>query len=145
MSEIRAVVYGTAEYEATVELRRDVLRRPLGLDFTPEQLALEKEDVHLALFRDGQVTACLILSKQDVATVRMRQVAVRPELQRQGLGLALVEAAEMASKDHGFLRMILHARESAVPFYLRLGYGIEGDPFVEVGLPHRIVAKTFAK
>lgn len=144
MSEIRPVVYGTSEYEATVALRREVLRRPLGLDFTPEQLSEEKEDVHLAFVRDGEVQACLILSKQDDSTVRMRQVAVKPDLQRQGLGLALVEAAEMASKEHGFRRMALHARETAVPFYLRLGYEIEGEPFVEIGLPHRIMAKTFA-
>ena len=144
MSEIRPVTYGTAEYEATVELRREVLRRPLGLDFTPSQLSDEKEDVHLAYFHDGEIRACLILSKQDETTVRMRQVAVRPELQRQGLGLALVEAAEMASKEHGFRRIALHARETAVPFYLRLGYEVEGEPFVEVGLPHRTMTKTFA-
>jgi predicted GNAT family N-acyltransferase len=38
--------------------------------------------------------------------------------------------------------MILHAREAAVPFYLKLGYALAGEPFEEVGIPHRAMEKT---
>jgi len=37
--------------------------------------------------------------------------------------------------------MVLHAREAAIPFYLRLGYELEGEPFTEVGIPHRRMVK----
>jgi predicted GNAT family N-acyltransferase len=36
----------------------------------------------------------------------------------------------------GFARMVLHARETAVPFYKVLEYNIVGDRFEEVGIPH---------
>src|SRR5690606_36025981 len=42
MSTIREVPYGSPLYYAVTELRRELLRRPLGLDFTPEELAREK-------------------------------------------------------------------------------------------------------
>ena len=32
--------------------------------------------------------------------------------------------------------MVLHARQTAVPFYERLGYETYGEPFVEVTIPH---------
>jgi predicted GNAT family N-acyltransferase len=32
--------------------------------------------------------------------------------------------------------MVLHARETAVPFYLKLGYEVVGGQFEEVGIPH---------
>jgi hypothetical protein len=37
--------------------------------------------------------------------------------------------------------MILHARETAVPFYERLRYSPVGDVFQEVTLPHRLMEK----
>lgn len=142
MTRIGPVEHGSKEYDKTVELRREVLRRPLGLDFTPEQLAAERDDLHLAHFQDGEVLGCLILTRVDDATLRMRQVAIHPDHQRRGLGLNLVEAAEVASSEQGFRRMILHARKTAVPFYVRLGYRVEGEPFEEVGLPHRAMSKS---
>ena len=41
--------------------------------------------------------------------------------------------------------MTLHAREAAVPFYERLGYLSEGEPFDEVGLPHRAMRKRLVE
>ena len=143
MTEIRPVAYGSDEYQATVDLRRRVLRSPLGLDFASEQLDAEIDDVHLAYLEGGRVLACLVLSQVDPGVLRMRQVAVEEALQRRGLGLALVEAAEIAAKEGGFSKMTLHAREAAIPFYLRLGYQIVGERFVEVGLPHRAMEKRF--
>ena len=37
--------------------------------------------------------------------------------------------------------LTLHARETAVAFYLRLGYRVVGEPFVEVTIPHRTMEK----
>lgn len=71
----------------------------------------------------------------------MRQVAVQADLQGQGLGRILVEFSEATARAHGFARMVLNARDTAVNFYLRLGYEIEGEPFTEVTIPHRRMSK----
>ena len=137
------VAFGSREYEATVALRREVLRRPLGLDFAPEQLAAEAGDVHFALFEGEDAVACLILVPQ-ADGVKMRQVAVRGDRQGRGLGRRLVGLSEAWARERGLRTMVLHARESAVPFYEALGYGAEGEPFEEVGLPHRAMRKALA-
>lgn len=56
--------------------------------------------------------------------------------------MQIVLFAESVAKLRGHERLMLHARESAVPFYLRLGYEIEGEPFTEVGLTHRLMSKS---
>lgn len=140
MIEVREIAHLSPEYDAVVELRREVLRRPLGLDYTTEQLASEGGDVHLAGYDGEELVACLILSPHG-DEVKMRQVAVSPTRQRQGVGRLLVEASERVARDKGFDRMVLHARDTAVPFYEALGYSVEGAPFEEVGIPHRRMSK----
>jgi predicted GNAT family N-acyltransferase len=144
MTEIRPVPYGSQEYDATVELRRAVLRRPLGLDFTEEQLAAEKDDVHFAFLHADEALACLVFTPKGDGVLKMRQVAVREDLQGQGLGRQLVETSEAWARANGYKRIVLHARDTAVPFYLAQGYAIEGEPFEEVGIPHRAMFKTIS-
>jgi ribosomal protein S18 acetylase RimI-like enzyme len=71
----------------------------------------------------------------------MRQVAVAPGMQGQGIGRKLVEYAEEFARDGGFDLMLLHARETAVPFYEKLGYRRLGQRFEEVTLPHWAMVK----
>jgi predicted GNAT family N-acyltransferase len=52
------------------------------------------------------------------------------------------ELSEEVARQRGFDRIVLHARDTAVAFYLRLGYQLEGEPFEEVGILHRRMAKT---
>jgi GNAT superfamily N-acetyltransferase len=133
--------HGSPECEAIVELRRAVLRAPLGLVLTQEQLAQEKDQLHLGAWEGTQLLGCLLLKTGAPGEMIMRQVAVAPEAQGKGVGRLLVNESEKAVLRLGRDRMILHARESAVPFYEKLGYVIEGPGFVEVTIPHRAMSK----
>ena len=121
---------------ATVDLRDSILRKPLGLQFSAEELEAEKDSRHVACYRGDRLVGCLVLRPIAGSDVRMRQVAVVHELQGQGIGTALVEYAEAAARESGYCRMVLHARETAVPFYERLGYSRVGQRFEEVTIPH---------
>ncbi len=135
------VAVGSPEYELELDLRRRVLRWPLGLDFSEEQLAEEVHDIHLAVFEGEAMAATLVLTPQGCSAIKMRQVAVESALQGQGVGRLLVEFSEVVAQERGFEIMTLHARDTAVPFYLRLGYSLEGEEFEEVGIPHRSMSK----
>lgn len=137
MIQIIKIEFGTPEYDEAVQLRYEVLRKPLGLVFAPEQLAAEYSDYHLAAFTaDGLLVGYLNLTPLDDRTIKMRQVAVAPGQQGRGIGNALVAASEDLARRLGFRSMTLHARETAVPFYLRAGYSVAGDRFEEVTIPH---------
>lgn len=140
---IFTIEFATPEYDEAVALRYEVLRKPLGLEFLPEQLAAEWSDIHLAAVDTaGKMVAILLLTPVNDQEVKMRQVAVAPEQQGRGLGAALVAQSEEIARSMNFNRMTLHARETAVPFYLRLGYEKVGDLFEEVSIPHFKMRKT---
>lgn len=138
----RHIQHASVEYALTVALRDRVLRHPLGLYFTPEQLEAESEEFHLTAWDDNQLLACLVLKPVDAFTVKMRQVAVQENLQGQGIGKKLVAYAETFAREHLFKNMVLHARESAIAFYLVQGYELFGEPFTEVSIPHRAMRKN---
>ena len=136
------IEHGTKEYEQTVSLRDEVLRRPLGLQFCSEELADEKGSFHLACLREGIVVACLVLKPLSDKQIRMRQLAVQSGFRGQGLGRTLVSYSESVARDHGYQEMVLHARETAVGFYEKMGYEVTGDRFVEVTIPHFAMRKS---
>jgi predicted GNAT family N-acyltransferase len=124
-----------------MDLRSRVLREPLGLRYTPEDLARESDGVHIGAFNGDQIQGYLMLLPVTKTVVKMRQVAVSPNLQGTGIGKKLVTFAEDIAKSLGFEEIELHARETAIPFYLALGYSERGVQFIEVTLPHRKMTK----
>ena len=139
---LRELPFGTPEYETSVGLRYAVLRAPLGLALDPDERREEAALVHLGAFEGERLVGCLMLHDKGDGSVRMRQVAVAEDRQRRGVGQALVRFSEARAKELGFREMVLHAREPAVPFYLKLGYETFGEPFDEVTIPHRAMRKT---
>ena len=137
MLSIFPIDFGTPEYDESVALRFAILRKPLGLEYTPEQLSAEWSDTHLAAFDlQGKMVGILLLTPKNEQEVKMRQVAVAADQQGRGVGTALVAASEALAITLNFKQITLHARETAVPFYLHLGYQIVGERFEEVGIPH---------
>ena len=139
--DLRWVAHASPDYAALVELRRAVLRRPLGLDFTAEQLAAEASQFHLGAWDGRTPLGCLALRVNN-GEARMRQVAVAPDVQRRGVGRLLAAECEAEARRRGAALMTLHARQTALAFYERLGYAAEGALFLEVGLPHRKMTKA---
>jgi GNAT superfamily N-acetyltransferase len=142
--EIRRVIHGSHDYGLGVELRRQLLRLPLGLDFTAEELDVEGCDVFLVGFRGDQAVATLVLSSLEHGEVKMRQVAVAEGFQSLGLGTAMVHDAERIATETGFSKMIVSARLPAVAFYEKLGYAHEGETYEEIGIPHQKLTKSLA-
>lgn len=130
------IAHGSAQYRMEVELRDRILRAPLGLTFSEEELALEASSFHLGSFLEDRLVGCLVLTPLAESKIKMRQVAIDPEVQGQGLGSKLVRYSEEFACAKGASLMVLNARQTAVNFYLRLGYRIVGDQFEEVTILH---------
>jgi predicted GNAT family N-acyltransferase len=140
-----AVNHFSLEYWQTVELRYQILRLPLQLDFTYQELRQESDSYHLMVVADNQaIMACLVMKPNNATEIKMRQVAVADLWQGKGIGKILVKYSEDFSQKLGYQLISLHARETAVPFYLKLGYEIIGEKFEEVGIPHFKMMKKIA-
>ena len=127
-----------SRYAAELDLRYRVLRAPLGLSREQTLSPFEDQSLHmLAVDCDGDVVVgCVLFRPLAARQGRLYQMAVEPTRQRCGIGAQLVAALEAEVARRGFDEVVLHARAAAVGFYERAGYVVEGDPFVEVGIPH---------
>ena len=138
---LKLIDHGSEEYREMVELRYQILRKPLGLGFTEADLEAEKDDILIGVYDDDKIEACCILTKTDPRTVRLRQMAVGAGLQGKGIGRALMTFAENIARDHGYRRLTMHARKSALGFYEKSGYKVCSDEFEEVTIPHYVMEK----
>ena len=139
---LRMIDHGTKEYQQMVQLRNDILRKPLGLSFDSQELDKEKEDILMGAFEDDRLLGCCLMTKMDAKTLRLRQMAVPNNMQGKGVGRALMIFAENIARDLGYRKLCMHARQTAVGFYQKLGYSVSGEPFEEVTIPHYIMEKT---
>ncbi len=133
--------HGTKEYRQMLDLRYEVLRKPLGLNFADHELEKEKNDLLIVAIDSGTMLGCCILTIIDKERIRLRQMAVNSKFQRKGIGDALMHFAENLARDQGFTRLVMHARKTAVGFYEQSGYKINGNEFVEITLPHYLMEK----
>lgn len=136
------IEYQSDEYKEMLALRSEVLRKPLGLTFSNEQLLAEANDYFLGGYNQGNLVACLKLTLLSEHVFQLKQMAVSPKYQGKGLGAKLVTFAEDFSKKKGMRKIELHARQSAIGFYKKLGYQTYGEEFFEVGIPHISMQKV---
>src|SRR5882757_1442184 len=129
---LKIIDHGSKEYQQMVQLRNDMLRKPLGLSLTPDELEKEKEEILIGAFEEDKMLGCCMLIKTDNQTVRLRQMAVLNNLQGKGIGRALMQFAENIARDRGFRKITMHARKTAIGFYEKLGYEVNGAQFEEV-------------
>lgn len=138
---LKIIDYGTPDYNDMVKLRDEILRKPLGLSFTQEELEKEKSNLMMAAYEDDKMLGCCMLVEEDPQTVRLRQMAVRNDLQGKGIGKALIQFAENLARDHGYQKICMHARKNALGFYEKMGYRVTGDEFEEITIPHYMMEK----
>jgi predicted GNAT family N-acyltransferase len=138
---LKLIDYGSPEYQQMVQLRNDILRKPLGIAFQKEELEQEADDILIGAFEDDKLLGCCMLIETEPGTVRLRQMAVPKNLQGKGVGRALMQFAENIARDRGYRKITMHARKTATGFYEKLGYVISGGEFMEVTLPHVVMEK----
>lgn len=135
--------YKTELYQEMVQLRFLVLRKPLGLNYSQQDL-VKDESYDLFALKDmhtGVLVACCCLENLH-PIYRLRQMAVHPEFQKKSIGSLLIEYIENWVTARNGRQITMHARSYAIPFYEKNAYRSEGEEFLEVGIPHRVMSKN---
>lgn len=133
--------------EAIHDLRVRVLRRG-----TPATDARYGEDalpdaVNLCIVFDGEPVATSTWFAREcpgrpgVAAVQLKGMAVDDALQGTGLGARLIAAGAAHARGTGAAVVWARARDTALSFYERCGFEVEGEGFIDTptGMPHHIV------
>lgn len=135
------IQHGSDDYRVGVRLRDELLRNPMGIVTTEEEISAERALVHIAGFVSDRLCATCVLVPEGKA-VRMKRVAVAPSFQDMGVGTTMLRFCEACAREMGATELYAHARKTAVRFYEKAGYKGEGDYFDEVGIPHMVVRKS---
>ncbi len=121
--ECAEIEFGSEDYGQTLALRKKVLRDPLGLQWTEEEEAWESRDRHFALKDGGVLVACVVIRSLGDGAVKLRQMAVLTDWQGTGRGRSLLEGVEEILRNDGAGSIELNARDTALGFYKKLGFG----------------------
>ena len=139
---MKLIDVGSTDYESMKKLRFDVLLNPIGVPISYIDPEKERTDLLLGAYINDQLIGCCVLTPLDKETIQLRQMAVHPDQQGKGIGAAIVTFAENLSKEKGFERLMVHARDVVIPFYQKSGYVIKGEQFTEVGINHHRMEKS---
>ena len=132
-----------AEWEAYYDLRYRVLREPLGQPRGSERNEGDDTGMHFALYETDRLVAIARLDNAGTAIAQVRFVAVETDQQRKGTGKKIMEAVEERCRELQVEKIILHARDYAVDFYLGLGYTLIGPSYKLFDvLQHFLMEKT---
>ena len=127
-----------------IALRMKVLLGPIGIPPTYINPQKEADDILIGACDGEQLIGCCILTQVNDQTVQLRQMAVDQSLQQKGIGKEIIAFAENTAMENGYRIVMMHARDSVIPFYEKCGYTIAGGQFFEVGIGHHKMQKTLS-
>jgi predicted GNAT family N-acyltransferase len=132
----------------TYPLRLSVLR----VDTPTKVVAFAEDDmpgtVHLGVRVGDEIVAISTWIPRpfnDEPAVQLRGMATAPHLRGRGVGGILVESGCVRSATVAPL-VWARARDTAIDFYLRHGFAVAGDGFVDesTGKPHHVIVRRVA-
>ncbi len=71
-------------------------------------------------------------------------MAVDTPWQGRGVGRALIVFGEKIAIEKKYTKLVLHARNTVIPFYLKSGFQISSPEFFEVGIGHHQMEKNLS-
>ena len=136
--------------ETVRPLRREVLRAGM----TDQSVTFDGDDdpdtFHLAAFDPtGRMVATSTWMRRDRqgatdhSSYQLRGMATAIDWQSRGLGARLIADGLERLETRGATHVWANARDAALDFYRRRGFGVEGDGFIEpvTALPHHVVVR----
>ena len=118
------------EFKQYYRLRYHILRAPWGEPEGSEVDDIEDQCFHIMVMDDEKTVGIGRLQYNSVEQAQIRYMAVDEAYERQGIGRMIIDALEQEAAKNTIQTIVLDAREPAVGFYEKLGYGIEGKSYV---------------
>lgn len=141
---LKAIRYGSEEYEMTRALRNRIMRVPIGLSIYDQDYTFEVNSRIVGAFDGGTMLGCSIVGKLNGETC-LDFLCIDERMQKTGIGSILLADVEAWAKEQGIPRLILEARVTARKFYEKHGYEAYGEVYLMKNSPvdHIMMRKDF--
>jgi GNAT superfamily N-acetyltransferase len=113
------------DFERYYDLRWRMLRKPWKQPKGSEKDELEERALHIMVCKDDRIPVAVGRAHFNTdIEAQIRFMAVEPRFQKTGLGTVILNKLEEEVRKLGAQYVILHSRETSVPFYERHGYKV---------------------
>jgi GNAT superfamily N-acetyltransferase len=119
---MREVAFGSDLYRSLLDIRSDVLRKPIGMELRAKDIAADASEFHFAAMDGDRAIGCLVLKPLTADTAQLRQMAVLESYRGRNIGARLVRYAEDFARGNGFTTIETRAWRTAEGFYRRQSY-----------------------
>ena len=106
----------------------------------PTELEVDEFDpsaAHALAYLEGRCIGTGRLVALGGGLVQIGRMAVLAPFRNQGIGLQILEKLTQLAKIQRAKSIVLHSQVSAIPFYEKLGFQVQGSTYNEAGIPHR--------
>lgn len=141
MIYIQEIPFGSELYEKSLRFRENILRKPLGLLLSFDDIQNEISQIHIVAIEDDKIKGTVLLYPQLNNIIKLRQMAIDPVLQGRGYGKKLIEFAESKARILNAKSIEMTARVRARNFYETMGYQVRGREYLELTIPHISMVK----
>jgi YbgC/YbaW family acyl-CoA thioester hydrolase len=118
-------------------IRTDVFVQEQRIPADLEWDEADADALHAVAYnRLGQPLATGRLLADEAGACKIGRMAVHKVMRGCGVGELVLRTLAEAAQRRGDQRIVLHAQRTAQPFYTRLGFAAQGEPFEEAGIPH---------
>ena len=131
----------SAIYKDALKIRYAVFVNEQGVSEEEEIDSLEDKTEHVVLYVDGKPVATARIYDLGENTFKVQRVAVHKDARGIGYGAVIMTEAEKRIHELGGHKVTLGAQNSAIPFYEKLAFNVEGEEFMDAGIPHHTMSK----
>lgn len=136
------IVSNEKEYQDALDVRRNVFIKEQQV---PEELELDEYEetaTHFVVY-DGEQPIGAGRCRKVENACKVERICVLPDYRNKRIGLAIMEKIEQVARERKRDGLKLNAQIHAERFYKRLGYITTSDEFLDAGIPHVAMKKTF--
>jgi predicted GNAT family N-acyltransferase len=121
------------DYEKYYQLRHEALRKPWGQQKGTEMDEMDKKSIHAFILHGEKAIAVCRLHFNSDEQAQIRYMAVDENYRGYGFGAMIIAYMEKIAVEKNAVYMMLQARETAVPFYLKQGYEMNEKSYLLFG------------
>jgi predicted GNAT family N-acyltransferase len=121
------------EEQAIRQIRDSVFVKEQSIPNEDEFDDSDNACVHAIVWDEGRPVGTGRLSDDG----RIGRIAVMKQARGKGIARAIMLALEQHAQKSGLPRLWAHAQVQALGFYEKIGYRVDGDAFLEDGIPHK--------
>ncbi|MEO5571286.1 MAG: GNAT family N-acetyltransferase [Bacteroidia bacterium] len=119
------------DFDTYYRLRWETLRQPWNEPEGTEKDESDADSIHAFIKTEyGKVIAIGRLHFNNLTESQIRFMGVHPDYRGKNIGGKILEYLEQKAKEKGAGKVILHARDNAVNFYIRNGYEVVEKSYV---------------